>query len=398
LKDGFQPPDGPNRWATSLAMIHWSAPGVAQVHDCRRPFDDLVELTRAKCCELTVHPGDNVQRDIEVRLAANEKLGLHGLHVRFAAGRFDLDQPLTIKPHRTKPDDRADLTISGCGLPSEVVAAGQESAIIADGWDSTTVTDLTIRATEAREGGAGSALYGALTVLNTQAALIERLVATSGIGPTRAASCLTIRNDDVSAFQIASVGVRDCELQVEANQLGALLVNTPFATVEGNRVSRVGAPTQPMRITRRTLISNVRFNKKDLVGPPAPRVDVLMFDGNLSFVTRRELEGWWREVITKRANAETTRSRAGRRQMRQMIEAAVTQIIYEDAKGPLTSSEVKTFRSWVRRPPRWRPPRAGDRHRRRRRHGHPGAQQHHRGDHGWRSRRAQHTTQSCGAP
>jgi hypothetical protein len=106
-----------------------------------------------------------------------------------------------------------------------------------------------------------------------------------------------------------------------------------------------------MRITRRTLISNVRFNKKDPVGPPPPRVDVIMFGGGLGFVTRPPLEGWWREVITKRANAETTRSPAGRRQLRQIIEAAVTQILHEDAKGPLTSAELKPFLGWVRRPP-----------------------------------------------
>jgi hypothetical protein len=130
-----------------------------------------------------------------------------------------------------------------------------------------------------------------------------------------------------------------------------LLVNTPFATVEGNRVSRVGEPTQPMRVTRRTLISNVRFNKKDPVQPPPLRMYVIMFGGGLGFVTRHEFEKLWRQAITRWANPETTSSRAGRRQLHQMIETAVTQIIHGDPKGPLTSSEFKIFQSWKRRPP-----------------------------------------------
>src|SRR5262249_51151303 len=143
--------------------------------------------------------------------------------------------------------------------------------------------DLTVRATEARVGEPGSALLGALTVLNTKAALVERVVATSGVGRTRAASCVTIRNDDAPSAEAATARIRDCELQVGTNQIGALLVNTPFATVDANQVVRFGPPTRPVTLTRRLLIRNVRFNKDVPVGPPPPRTDVSMFGGALGF-------------------------------------------------------------------------------------------------------------------
>lgn len=39
-----QPPDGPKRWATSLATIAWNKAGTSGfVHDCRRPFKPLTE-------------------------------------------------------------------------------------------------------------------------------------------------------------------------------------------------------------------------------------------------------------------------------------------------------------------------------------------------------------------
>jgi hypothetical protein len=52
-----QPPDGPRQWVCPLAVIDWRA---AIVHDCRCPFDTLVELTKRKagCCTVSISPED----------------------------------------------------------------------------------------------------------------------------------------------------------------------------------------------------------------------------------------------------------------------------------------------------------------------------------------------------
>ncbi|MBK8211868.1 MAG: right-handed parallel beta-helix repeat-containing protein [Rhodospirillales bacterium] len=89
----FQPPDGPKRWVTPLAVIAWHGDlKTADVTDCRPPFLDLVELTRRKseCCELSVAPGEDIQKAIDSLPAEGGSVCLKaGTHRIRAAIRLD---------------------------------------------------------------------------------------------------------------------------------------------------------------------------------------------------------------------------------------------------------------------------------------------------------------------
>jgi hypothetical protein len=119
--DSPQPPDGPRQWVCPLAVIDWvagasfsfsaySAP-TAVIHDCRNPFDDLVELTRRKlggCCTVSVRPGDisgsnSLQKIVDdvVRAGANPTVCL-------MPGTYYLPAPLRLDSRHSR------LTIEGC--------------------------------------------------------------------------------------------------------------------------------------------------------------------------------------------------------------------------------------------------------------------------------------------
>ena len=189
----FCPPDGPNRWATALAVLEWRDQRVARVHDCRRPFDNLVDLTRAACCELTLRPGDDLQRVVDVGIRASAAHGVRGLHVRFVAGHFQLDASLAITAVK-----RGYLTIGGAGSPLRITVADAETAIVTAGWDATTVSDLSIAAGFAGSSGGAQHLGGALTILDSATVAVDRVTAACTGAVRRAASCVTIRNADGS--------------------------------------------------------------------------------------------------------------------------------------------------------------------------------------------------------
>jgi hypothetical protein len=191
LKTGFQPPDGPNRWATPLAHIKWLDGTNASVHDCRRPFDDLVTLTQGEGCELVLRPGQDLQRLIDARIRANAESGVDGLHVHFVDGRFDLAAPLTLTALKG-----GHLKITGCGRATELVAVGWESAVVTSGWQTNTVSDLSFAAGQKPTDATPAQIGGALTILDTVAASVERVAARCAGSPTRTASCLTIRNGE----------------------------------------------------------------------------------------------------------------------------------------------------------------------------------------------------------
>lgn len=135
----FQRPDGPNRWATPLAWIAWSGVGNTSVHDCRRHFDSLVDLTSGGC-DLTVSPGDNVQQIVTDRIRWNNAHSITSLHLRFTQGLFELRSPLVLDGLKV-----GDLTLSGCG--TRVLAARQKAAVQLQNWNSASVFDISVETT-----------------------------------------------------------------------------------------------------------------------------------------------------------------------------------------------------------------------------------------------------------
>src|SRR5205085_6871932 len=128
-----------------LASVSWQADRTKQpkIEDCRQPFDPLVDLSRERCCELLVHPGDSaadVQRAVDKRLARNRVLQIAGLHVKFVSGHFEFDDTITIASDRT---GTGDLTVSGCGASTSLHGAF-EDVLVMQGWETVTVFDLSV--------------------------------------------------------------------------------------------------------------------------------------------------------------------------------------------------------------------------------------------------------------
>jgi len=342
LHAGFCPPDGPNRWATPLALLGWQDDTHARVHDCRLPFDSLVELTRSQCCELTLKPGDDLQPLVDAGIRAGAARG--GLHVRLAAGRFELEAPLVFRALK-----RGNLTITGCGLATEVSILGSESAIITTGWQRTTVSGLSIRG-GTPAGGTAQHIGGALTILESAASVVDNVVATCSGASRRAASCVTIRNTNPGA---SSAHVAACDLRVGANQVGVLVVNAARATVEQNLVAVSTVDDVPVDITRRVLLSNVRMGTADPWGdryyasPSRATGSVDIGSGaTLWFVTEPGLVDLWSSTIESWASNEFTASE--RRRLRHLISQALTQILHSTAGGPLSVDHLLPFRDWIK--------------------------------------------------
>ncbi len=343
LHAGFCRPDGPNRWATPLAVLEWQDQTHARVHDCRLPFDTLVELTRSQCCELSLKPGDDLQRLVDTGIRAGAARG--GLHVRFVAGRFALEAPLVFRALK-----RGNLTITGCGLATEISIAGGESAIITTGWQRTTVSDLMLRGGTPLEGSAQH-IGGALTVLESASTLVDHVVATCAGASRRRASCVTVRNTEPGASRAR---VSECDLRVGTNQVGALLVNTAHACVEHNVVAVSTVDDVPVDITRRVLLSNVRMGMTDPwgdrydVSPSRATGSVDVGSGaTLWFVTEPGLVDLWSSVIDSWAAANEFTA-TERRRLRQLISQALTQILHPSAGGPLHADQLLQFRDWIK--------------------------------------------------
>jgi hypothetical protein len=355
----LQPPDGPHRWATPLATIAWSAdrpvPAVTALHDCRRPFDNLVELTSQTCCELKLSPGEDLQKRIDRHVKRVAALGRQSLHVRFAPGTFRLAQPLVIRGLKG-----GELTVSGCG--TRLLAETAECALVVTRWNHVTIRDLSVEAVVTRSGGTPPASFrnlgGAITALECGAVTIEQVIAACGSGTVRAASCITIRNDK----QPVDARVRSCRLLVGTRQVGLLIVNAGRATVEDNQIelsSRTIASAPPRKITKRRLISNLRVGGTTLPTVDKGRVASTHDLGGghvLNYVTPDgEVAALWAEAFKALAvrMAPPRRpdgrpfTRTDRFRVKSMVSAALDQVLEAGTPGPLTAELANRFRTWL---------------------------------------------------
>lgn len=137
-EQGPQPPDGPRQWLCPLGVVHLTDGGFSLFHDCRRHFDNLVELSRRRsgCCTVTVAPED-----------VGGGAGLQALidSLSFPAticllpGTYTLDAPLRLD------HTHAGLTIESCFKEGAVIkASSTSSSSFVDGLvvlvDATAVT------------------------------------------------------------------------------------------------------------------------------------------------------------------------------------------------------------------------------------------------------------------
>jgi uncharacterized protein DUF6519 len=107
-----QPPDGPRQWACPLAVVQWQGGLMEIVGDCRKPFDNLVELTarpRGGGDCITVGKGGNFEqlKDALDRLLPERP----DICLCLLAGDHDLTGGLVIGARL----ENQNLRISGCG-------------------------------------------------------------------------------------------------------------------------------------------------------------------------------------------------------------------------------------------------------------------------------------------
>lgn len=105
-----QPPDGPRLWACPLAVIDWNNRQLNVVEDCRKPFDNLVNLTRRNlggCCTVTVKPED-ITPDRTLQSIVDRFRNRDRVTICLMPGTYYLPEPLLIRP------EHSNLTLEGC--------------------------------------------------------------------------------------------------------------------------------------------------------------------------------------------------------------------------------------------------------------------------------------------
>lgn len=118
-----QPPDGPRLWACPLAVIQTGdLPTV--LSDCREPFDNLVELTKRRCCSIVVGPAD-VGGGAGLQALLDEHAGSEPYTISLKPGTYELQAPLILGPQHEG------LTLRACSKGVTIQAAeGTEAGFL----------------------------------------------------------------------------------------------------------------------------------------------------------------------------------------------------------------------------------------------------------------------------
>jgi len=249
-----QEPHGIAHHYSPLALVDFDATAQAftLVSDCRKPFSSLVvvqetldELARRQgsgSCTFTVAPEAGWERVFEQVADDGDA------KICFAIGTYALTTPVVVR-------GKGHLTLSGCKQGTRIIAATAEAALVFENCRSVTVRDLYAETgvADAVKGQATARLNGTLTCLNCADVEMTHLALKCGAGTTRAATCITVRND---ATKPRPARITHCDLLVGHEQTGMLLVNVSRATVEDNTVQ---VYAKPQRLAFDKLLQNARF-------------------------------------------------------------------------------------------------------------------------------------------
>jgi hypothetical protein len=215
FQEAPQPPDGPKQWMCPLAVIDPTgddsppqSPAVPIVHDCRRRFDNLVELTRREsgcCCSISLRPEDLQSDGMALQRAcdhlanlAKRPGGAGGGAICLAAGHYTLAQTLQLSP------THACLTIEGCRgaaiLQAGANPAGFANGLVAiNGADNITLAGLQFGVANAPQSvKAGVCINGGqgVTIQGCQFDLLASGASTWSAGIVLDGSCAGLRIAD----------------------------------------------------------------------------------------------------------------------------------------------------------------------------------------------------------
>jgi hypothetical protein len=240
-----QPPDGPRMWACPLAVLQGGKPPIV-LEDCRRPFDNLVELTARKsgdcACTVCVTPEAHAKDSPSLQKAIDLVIKAGGGTVCLEPGTYKLPDRLLIVKARS-------LTIAGKGVSSQLLA-GQ---IAIEVRDSTNVS-LEAFSIQCRGDKEGSAVFvhSSSEVRMAQLAIENLTTDGAAIGLSGALTGVAVRDTtlqapvgivDVPDPKVGGTGLVD--LAIEGNQflcersairLTNVTVHQHLTRIAGNRI------------------------------------------------------------------------------------------------------------------------------------------------------------------
>lgn len=216
-----QPPDGPRMWACPLAVIGPGGKPVKVFDDCRRPFDNLVELTAREfeegcACTVCVTPDEHLKGAPSLQLAIDTVIKAGGGTVCLEVGKYPLKEPLRIRNARS-------LTLAGKYQASVIEAASR--AIEVSESSDIRLEAFTIRCDKSVDH--------AIVLRTTEGVRIEDVDIVndspegSGIGLNGALTQVVIRDNTI----VAAFGVVD----VPDQKIGAIGVEGLL--IEDNRIT-----------------------------------------------------------------------------------------------------------------------------------------------------------------
>ena len=338
---------GRTHWPRSV----WTEKGVARVHDCRRAFDDLVDVdARGVPARSKLSPATTCSASSSG--ASAQRVGGHPGAARAFRRR-------AVRPRRAAHvhgGQGGHLTISGLRPRHRDLALDGETAIVASGLGDHG-RDRSLRSR--RRGEARTAtqhLAGALTIVDTGGASVERV---SAGAPTADAHGGVPRRSATRARALAPGAGALLRAARRCQPDRALLVNAAAATLEDNAITSSAAGMAPVKITRRTLISNVRIgywqgNPAEVGSLRAQGVVKVWSENLLQFLTDPGLAPTWRKIFESLRETIAPPGRAGevsaedRRRIHRLIAEVVRQMLEPGATGPLSAALVREVAAWRR--------------------------------------------------
>jgi hypothetical protein len=199
-------------------------PGVTNVQDA---LDALCRREGGGECTYTIRAGD----DLVARFAEIDAAGFHDGAICFAEGVWRIEAPLILA-------DKGNVTMRGLGRASVIEAYASESAFRFERCGSVTITDLAI-ASGGRKIGDG--LGGAVSILDSGPAAVERLTVVTPHAPEPVVAAIAVTRSDRNQAR-GPVRVRDCDIASGEQQVGILVVNGDVVDISDNVLQQWAFP------------------------------------------------------------------------------------------------------------------------------------------------------------
>jgi hypothetical protein len=252
-----QPPAGVQHHYAPLGLVLWDGHRLDLLSDCRELFPPLTDIDAtdvsydsSRCPDLK--DASNVQEALDelCRLRAGHctftavpGLGWESIfekvqngkdaQICFPVGEYPLQKTVEIA-------GKGNLTLSGCGAGTRILASQSEAALRFVGCGRIVVEDLYA---ETGKVGTGEGLNGTLSFSDCEDVLLDHLFLKCGGNSKRAAACIAVMNKPTAA---KPVRICRCDLKVGFLQEGILLINVSRSYIEDNVIRGGLGPKIPL--------------------------------------------------------------------------------------------------------------------------------------------------------